>query len=270
MGREQLAARRRELGLSQEQLAQALHVATGTYARWERGEATPLVGFRPRLAQRLEVSLGELDRWLSDNGVAPRDVHRRGHEWLTVYVGLEQSAASLYAYEPHYFHGLLQTSDYAHALAQESEHVQHGERVTQFVELRMNRQAALIREQVPLSLEVILAESALLTQVGGPEVMRAQLDHVVHLMRRPNVAVRILPFTAGAHAATRGPFAYMTFPWETDPSVVYLESYVGGASYIEAQPEIDRFVALYGRLHASTLTPDQSVDLIKRRAKELT
>lgn len=270
MGREQLAARRRELGLSQEQLAQEVHVATGTYARWERGEATPLVGFRPRLAERLRVSLTELDVWLSDSADASVEVVRLRAQH-SVYVSMEQSASKLTAYEPHYFHGLLQTSDYAHALAQESAH-QSGDsdEARRYVEQRMNRQAALTRAHAPLELRVIVSEAALWTNVGGPTTMQTQLEHVAHLLERPNVNVRILPFASGPHPATRGAFAFLSFPWGPSPGVVYLESYIGGASYMEAPDEIERFSALYERLSRRVLSEEESIDLLRRRAKEQT
>jgi transcriptional regulator with XRE-family HTH domain len=270
MGREQLAARRRELGLSQEQLAQELHVATGTYARWERGEATPLVGFRPRLAERLRVSLSELDVWLNESTDGSVEIARLRAQ-VSVYVSMEQSATRLDAYEPHYFHGLLQTSDYAHALAQESAYrSDDSEEAKRYVEQRMDRQAALTRARDPLELNVIVSESALLTQVGGPATMETQLEHVVRMLDRPNVDVRVQPFTSGPHAATRGAFAFLSFPWGPSPGVVYLESYVGGASYIEAQHEIERFSSLYERLSRRVLSREESIDLLRRRAKEQT
>jgi transcriptional regulator with XRE-family HTH domain len=270
MGREQLAARRRELGLSQEQLAQELHVATGTYARWERSEATPLVGFRPRLAERLRVSLAELDYWLNESSVGAVEVARLRAQ-MSVYVSMEQSASKLDAYEPHYFHGLLQTSDYAHALAQESAYrTDDSEEAKRYVEQRMNRQAALTRTQDPLALSVIVSESALVTQVGDAAIMRTQIEHVIHMLERPNINVNILPFTSGPHAATRGAFAFMSFPWGPTPGVVYLESYIGGASYIDAPYEIERFSILYERLNRRALPHKESIDLLRRRAKEQT
>lgn len=266
MGREQLAGRRRELGLSQEQLAQALHVATGTYARWERGEATPLVGFRPRLAQRLGVSLSELDVWLNESADSSVEIARLRAQH-SVYVSMEQSASKLEAYEPHYFHGLLQTSDYAHALAQESAHkADDNEAAKRYVEQRMNRQAALTRARDPLELNVILSESALLTQVGGPATMGTQFEHVIRMLERPNVNLSILPFSSGPHAATRGAFAFMSFPEGPSPGVVYLESYVGGASYVEASDEIERFITLYERLASRVLSQEESINMLRRLA----
>jgi tetratricopeptide (TPR) repeat protein/transcriptional regulator with XRE-family HTH domain len=63
--REELAARRKALGLTQEQLAEALDVGRTTVARWERGEAQPLPWLRPKLARVLRVSADRLEELLA-------------------------------------------------------------------------------------------------------------------------------------------------------------------------------------------------------------
>jgi transcriptional regulator with XRE-family HTH domain len=63
-GRDQLAARRRTLGHTQESLAEILGVAVSTVARWEQGVGSPLPALRRPLAEALSVSLEALDRLL--------------------------------------------------------------------------------------------------------------------------------------------------------------------------------------------------------------
>ncbi|MDX2530389.1 helix-turn-helix domain-containing protein [Streptomyces europaeiscabiei] len=66
-----LAQRRRTVGLTQEGLAEALHVERSTVARWESGNAAPQPWIRPRLAELLHVSiegLGELLALTSHGG----------------------------------------------------------------------------------------------------------------------------------------------------------------------------------------------------------
>jgi transcriptional regulator with XRE-family HTH domain len=73
MARDGLVARRRQLGLSQADLAARINVAVSTVARVERGEQTPQAYNRRRWAEALEASLGELDRLLAgDEAVAGR------------------------------------------------------------------------------------------------------------------------------------------------------------------------------------------------------
>jgi transcriptional regulator with XRE-family HTH domain len=65
MVRTRLAAKRRELGLSQEEMARALEVDRSTYARWERGEVTDLrPAHRRRLAALLSIAVPSVDALL--------------------------------------------------------------------------------------------------------------------------------------------------------------------------------------------------------------
>ena len=63
--RDRLAQRRKAVGLTQEQLAERLHVERTTVARWERGEAQPLPSLRPRLAKALRVSTDGIEELLA-------------------------------------------------------------------------------------------------------------------------------------------------------------------------------------------------------------
>lgn len=64
--RRHLAARRKALGLTQEDLAELLEVERSTVARWERGETEPLPWIRPKLARALNVSADRLEELLAD------------------------------------------------------------------------------------------------------------------------------------------------------------------------------------------------------------
>jgi transcriptional regulator with XRE-family HTH domain len=62
--RHRLAQRRRALGYSQERLADDLGVDRSTIGRWESAETDPQPWIRPKLSERLEISLEELDELL--------------------------------------------------------------------------------------------------------------------------------------------------------------------------------------------------------------
>ena len=68
--RDRLAARRKALGLTQEQLAELLQVGRTTVARWERGEAQPVPWLRPKLARALQVSADRIEDLLAAGGAA--------------------------------------------------------------------------------------------------------------------------------------------------------------------------------------------------------
>src|SRR2546423_8789189 len=73
-----LAACREALGLTQEDLARRLGVEFNTVGRYERGELTPRPRRRPKLAEALGVSLGELDVLLRGGELAAAAVVSRG------------------------------------------------------------------------------------------------------------------------------------------------------------------------------------------------
>ena len=72
------------------------------------------------------------------------------------------------------------------------------EGIKQRVAARMTRQEVLHRKPTPLRMHAILSEASLRTEVGGPDVLREQLDHLVTLSRLPNVTIQVLRFEAGA------------------------------------------------------------------------
>jgi DNA-binding XRE family transcriptional regulator/GGDEF domain-containing protein len=69
--RDDLAARRRSRGLTQEALAHRLQVERTTVARWEAGDTTPLPWVRPRLAVLLQVTPNQLASILDTDGNGP-------------------------------------------------------------------------------------------------------------------------------------------------------------------------------------------------------
>lgn len=273
----QLAKLRKLRGLSQPKLAALVHVAPQTVSRWETGTTDiDLTNLQP-LADALDVTLERLhkvllneDDELSDVGSSSEVLQRLVPEWLTAYVGQEQSASRIQSYESNVIHGLLQTRDYAHVLASESDYARgRANRTDKLVKLRLRRQAALTRWSEPLALEVVLSETALRTKIDGRETMLHQLKHVADVTDLPNVTIRVLPFSSGYHAATRGSFTMLTFPWETEtePSTVYTESYLGG-SYVDAQYQIDYFASLFDHLKEMSLSPSDSIKFLHQVAEE--
>jgi tetratricopeptide (TPR) repeat protein/transcriptional regulator with XRE-family HTH domain len=70
--RGRLAARRKALGLTQEQLAERLNVERTTVARWERGQVQPRPWLWPKLAKTLQVSPDRIEQLLAHD-VVPAD-----------------------------------------------------------------------------------------------------------------------------------------------------------------------------------------------------
>jgi transcriptional regulator with XRE-family HTH domain len=119
------------------------------------------------------------------------------------YLSLEARAMTILAYEPQLVPGLLQTEDYARAVAAASLVTADSTEREEFVRVRMGRQQVLTREP-PVHLWAIVSEAALRQLTGSTEVMRAQLRHLLEVSGNlPYVSVQVLEFEAGAHAAPR-------------------------------------------------------------------
>ena len=164
-------------------------------------------------------------------------------DWFKLYVGLEASAARMFGYDGEVIPGELQTSDYARAVFGAEQPVD-SEVAERHINLRMQRQQALFARNPPIRLVTVLGEATLTRPVGGEQVMKGQLEHLRRLAREGTVGIRVLPFSAGAHAAMAGAFRILEFDDPDDPDVVYLESHVG-ALYLEEQAEVDEYRRIF-------------------------
>ena len=186
---------------------------------------------------------------------------------FATYIGLESAASEIRIYEVTLIPGLLQTEDYARAVIAAGAVEGSPEAVERNVAFRMARQPALTSEDPP-QLWAVLDEAALRRQVGGPGLMRLQLDHLLDLGGLPNVAIQVLPFGAGAHPAMGRPFVILAFPERADPDVVYLED-LTSALYVEDVDEVDRYNMFFNHLRATALSFDGSAALISQVMKEM-
>jgi transcriptional regulator with XRE-family HTH domain len=260
--------------LKLEEVAERLGVAPSTLSRIETGKA-------PTKTAYLTAMLG----WYGVDDPGARkvmvDMAREGHRkgWWSIYddvlpsgfdiyVGLEAEASGLRSYESDLIHGLLQTTDYALAVLREVRPRDSEELLERGVELRMQRQRILDQDP-PLDLWIILGESAVRRIIGGPAVMRRQLQHLIQASRWPNVTLQVLAFDCGAHAGLIGPFSILEFPERTDTDVAYTEC-LGGMIYLEKDREVRTLAEAFDRMRASALSPAASVELIERVAEELT
>jgi transcriptional regulator with XRE-family HTH domain len=121
--------------------------------------------------------------------------------WFELYVGMEQAASRLRQYAPSVIPGLLQTREYAEFvfgrwLGDDPAGVENA------VAVRLERQSLLRRNrpQAP-RLEVIIDEGVLRRSVADTLGMQKQLAHLVNVSTRPNISVRVVPFSAGPHQA---------------------------------------------------------------------
>lgn len=188
------------------------------------------------------------------------------NERLDVYVGLETDARSIDIFRPDLVPGLFQIADYARALNDLYFPGDSGEKQNQRIELKLRRQTSLTRKTDPMTVTLVLEESALRRVVGSERVMRAQLKHLAEMSQRPNLSIRVLPFTAGFPVgASTGPFSILEF--ESNPRIVYVEAFTSNM-YLEADSDVTKYQAAFTSLHRATLDAVASRNLMRQVAKE--
>ncbi|WP_285775280.1 helix-turn-helix transcriptional regulator [Microtetraspora sp. NBRC 13810] len=201
-----------------------------------------------------------------------KEARRRG--WWTAYadvftgsyVGLEDEASVIRQWEVQLVPGLLQTENYARAVISAGRpDPQDPDDIHKRVTGRMARRALLSRPDAP-QLCAVLDEGVVHRPIGGRDLMREQLEALLITMRRPNVTVRILPFSVGAHAGLEGTFTILSFAEDVDPDVAYVEGTAGDV-YVEGSEQVERYKVAFERICDAALSPEESHGLITE-AKE--
>jgi transcriptional regulator with XRE-family HTH domain len=179
--------------------------------------------------------------------------------WFDAFVGLEDAASQIRAYEVQYIPGLLQTEDYTRAVIMLA--YSNPQEIRRRVALRKARQAVLDRPDPP-SVATVLDEALLRRPIGGSRAMREQLTHLIEMSKRPNVTIQVMPFQAGGHAETGGSFSLLHFAEHDLPDVVYLEQ-LSNAHYLDKPDVVADYAAAMDRLSAEALNPADTRDLLR-------
>jgi transcriptional regulator with XRE-family HTH domain len=180
---------------------------------------------------------------------------------LSPLLGLEQEAGAITAFSMYYVPALLQTSDYGRAITRGIERKMDPEVLEQRVEARLRRQQ-LLERPVPPRYRALLDEAVLRRQVGGAEVMRAQLDKILKCAADEKAAIQVIPFDAGAHASTDSNFILLEFGDNVQqPPVIFVEGLFTNR-YQERPIEIDRYREAVEYLRDAALSPRDSASLI--------
>ena len=105
-------------------------------------------------------------------------------------------------------------------------------------------------------------------RVGGPEVMRAQIDRLLEATKLPNVTLQVAPFENGPHPGTYGPFVLFRFAVPELPDMVYSE-YLTGAVYLDARAEVATHLEVMDRMAAQAATAHRTKEILRDLRKEL-
>lgn len=173
----------------------------------------------------------------------PYDVPREFANFLE----LEGAASGLDIYQDQYVDGLFQTELYVAALREMRPDTKGGPDDG----LRIERQDAVLNRSTPPAIVYVTDEAALRREVGGPRVMREQIDRLVAMDERDHIDIFVIPFEAGAHPLMDGAFRLMYFDG-TFPTTVYLES-LHGSHYENADKDVKRYAMALSRTRRPNL-----------------
>ncbi|MDQ0940023.1 helix-turn-helix transcriptional regulator [Streptomyces sp. V1I1] len=251
---EVVKAFRRRARLTQEEFAPRVRYSLPTVASIEQGRRFPPADFVDRAEEVLDA-FGTL------KGAARHLSRRPGlASWFRQWASLEAEAVSLYTYECRLIPGLLQTEAYARTLFADRLPPLGDEQIDTRLSARADRQR-LLRERPNTAYSFIFEEHLLLRRLGGAQVTRELIDHILGLAELRNIELQIMPLVRESHAGTDGPMRLL----ETSDNkwLGYCEGQESG-QFISDPKVVSMLQMRYARMRSQALTLEDSVSLLRQ------
>ncbi|MBU7596828.1 helix-turn-helix domain-containing protein [Streptomyces sp. P38-E01] len=262
-------------GKTQQQAAQTLSATSTKVVKIERGWVPVRDPDLRALCSYYGVTDDAVLRSLLELAKLDRERRRAKGWWqqlpgagaLSEYIALEDAASRVRTWQLAFVPGLLQTAEYARALAVGEGTWEDPDEVDQMVGTRLKRQERLHGDR-PLHVYAVVWEAALRQLVGGPSVMRAQLDQVRELTELPNVQLQVLPYRAGAHACAASSFTIVSFAEDAAADVTHADT-IGTTVWVENQELSTTYRTFFERTARQALAQRDSLTLIDEIRKGL-
>jgi transcriptional regulator with XRE-family HTH domain len=140
------------------------------------------------------------------------------------FLGYEAGASRVWQVQPHFVPEVMQVEGYARAMLGGSDVVPRSAlAIERLIEVRMTRGKWLLGTHPP-SVVVFLGEAVIRRVVGGPTVMREQLEYLIRVAGFEHVSMRVVPFAAGVYPGVRDAFVLLAFEDPQEPEVLHIES----------------------------------------------
>jgi transcriptional regulator with XRE-family HTH domain len=236
---------------TQHEAAQKLRVSKSLYQKIESGDRRPQRDFAERCDEFFRTP-GVFARIYEDTVSEPYSA------WFGPRVVYEDRATVITDWEQRGIPGLLQTEDYARAVVRACRPWDAADALEQTIKARLERQDILTRDNPP-KLWVVIAEGVLRQTVGGPHVMRDQLDHLIKMSESPQAVIQVLPFSASDAPGADGPAAL--FDFSDGPSVAYLEGWEAGR-VVEDPKEVASITTALSMIKSCALSPTDTRQLL--------
>ncbi len=250
----QVAILRKKKNLTQKALGHEVSLDGETVASIEQGRR-PLM---PDAAERMDLVL-ETGGLLAA-AVAFLPAVDQIPVWAEAFIDLEREAVSMSSYENQVIPGLLQTAEYARAVFTNEIPALSQRKIDERVETRLERQAILYREDPP-GLSYVIAEAALLDQLGGRDVYRAALRHLRSCADLHGISIQIMPLGRRTHAGLSGPFVLIETP--DLQQLAYAETQ-RGSQLISDRNEVSILSRKYAMLRTQAFNPEETKGLLDR------
>lgn len=247
---------RERAGLSQEALGAKIGFSKSQVAMVERGQRPPKGDFVTR-ADHEVAAQGAL--------VAAGAKFQASHlaSWFTEFAEEEAHAFARHEYETHVVPGLLQIEGYARTVLSHTYPSVDDEEIEGRVAARLERQSVFDRRPAP-DIGFVLELGALTRPVGGHQVRRKQLRHILDVAQLRNVQLQVMSPDRETHAGLDGPFVLLEN--QERRQLAYIEGQ-GGSFFISEQPRLGNLFGKYGILRAQALSPEASARLIEEVAE---
>ncbi len=238
---------RRVAGLSQEQVAKDAHSTQAMISYVESARRVPTAD----LACGLDCAFTTDGHFLRLHPLVLRYAYP---QWYLPIVQIEGDAEAIRSFQGQVIPGLLQTEDYARAMFASV----RPDKLEDLVAARISRQGIFDRESPPCTW-FIIDEPALRRSIGGPTVMRAQLERLLVAGTDPRIVIQVIPETVVTHPGLAGPFAIFSLP--DVPDMLYVDGFSQGRMGLDTA-EVAAAAHAYDLLRAVSLSPEKSAELI--------
>lgn len=262
----QLKRLRVEAGLTQDDVWKDLGWSRNKIQRIEKGDFVRIkAGDVIAMCSLYQVGKEETDELVE----IARQSRQHKPWWLQydevlpgAFIGLESEATMIQEFSVSLVPGLFQTRGYIEGLMKRSEGITVArEEFQPRVEMRLERQRSVLERSAPPTILSVIDEAALRREVGGTDVIREQVQHLLELSKRPNIELQVLPYSAGAHAGGGFPFTILGFEGGAG-SVVYIETFSDGF-YLEDDTEVTRHRLVFSRMQGAAMSVEDSVTFLE-------
>jgi transcriptional regulator with XRE-family HTH domain len=254
----QLRSWRQQMGWTQVEMGAKLGYSASLVSGVETMDKGPTIDF----AGRCDEVFNTPGTFITLQELAARETYP---SVFAPVIPFEREAVRIHGWELGAVPGLLQTDEYARCMIRSGRPKDSNDEIDRFVAARMERQELVKGDNAPL-LWYVLDESVIRHVVGGPAVMREQLDRLLDASDSPGIVLQILQFGADNHAGADGPISVYEFA--ESPSVCYTECYSGGR-IVEDRAEVAAMMTVVNLIRASALSARDSRELIRRIRGEL-